>query len=132
MPPMTSPPHILVADDDGSLRVLLRHTLTRAGLTPVLVRDGAAAVAAVQQHGTTFACALLDLELPQLDGIATARALRQLAPNLPIIIMTGRVLRDTALNNGQLQSVAVLAKPFSIATLLAALEQATGLILPAS
>jgi len=83
-------PTVLIADDDEISRLLLAETLEQAGLRVVAVADGSAAlVAALEQE---FSVALLDVNMPQVDGYEVCRALRA-APDrkhLPIVMITGR------------------------------------------
>ncbi len=79
---------ILIADDDASIRGFLNERLSRAGYRVVEARDGweALAIAARQP----VALALLDVRMPNLDGIETLRRLRSQAKTtyLPVVMMT--------------------------------------------
>ncbi|CAN5436124.1 hypothetical protein BH09CHL1_BH09CHL1_17500 [soil metagenome] len=79
---------ILIADDDTAIRSFLSERLTRAGYRVVEARDGweALAIAARQP----VALALLDVRMPNLDGIETLRRLRNQpkTSDLPVVMMT--------------------------------------------
>jgi diguanylate cyclase (GGDEF)-like protein len=89
---MTAPPTapaVLVADDDEISQLFLVETLERAGFSTFAVADGAAALAAAAAR--KFSLALLDVDMPRLDGYQLCRALRA-APemkHLPIVMITG-------------------------------------------
>jgi CheY-like chemotaxis protein len=84
---------ILVADDDGVMRNLLHGLLTQAGYRVHLAHDGEDALALCSRYGPAkapAALALLDMTMPNRDGIATCRSLRQLPGwrDVPIIMVT--------------------------------------------
>jgi Response regulator containing a CheY-like receiver domain and an HTH DNA-binding domain len=85
---VTEPIKLLIADDDpillGSLRSLLGN---RADLTLVAaVANGEQAVHAVQAGGIEVA--LLDVDMPKMDGIAAARTLHSACPNVTVVMFT--------------------------------------------
>lgn len=103
--------HVLIAEDDLTLHFLFRTALSRFGYRLTFVANGAAAIAAVTADPQHFQCAVLDIMMPQVDGIESARAIQKLRPDLPIILMTGATL--SALPK-DLAIVALLEKPFPI------------------
>jgi PAS domain S-box-containing protein len=102
---------VLLAEDDPSVRRLARLTLERRGYRVLEAEDGEAAVALFERHRADVALAVLDLSMPRRDGLSTLEALRAMAPELPAVVMTGRVepLLDEATRPAR---VGVLAKPF--------------------
>jgi two-component system sensor histidine kinase RpfC len=84
------PLEVLVADDHATNRLLLRKILERAGHRIVEVEDGQAALDAIEN--TRFDIAILDRNMPEMDGAEAARAIRVLEQGqgrrLPIIIVT--------------------------------------------
>jgi CheY-like chemotaxis protein len=106
---------ILIADDDEELRRLLRHTLEKAGHDVVAVSDGLAAVRlAAQRSIDLFLC---DLCMPNLDGLVTIWHFRAGFPVVPVVAMSELV--DRLSTASKLGAAGVLAKPFSVAKLLA-------------
>jgi len=83
-------PLALVADDDDGTRLMLGEAAEQAGLAVVTVKDGRSALNV--GLSTPLAVALLDVEMPGLDGLEVCRALRQSAAarTLPIIMITAR------------------------------------------
>ncbi len=106
---------ILVVDDDAKIVQLVRTYLEREGFAVVTARDGAAALAAVREHRPRLV--VLDLMLPELDGIAVMRTVRETA-NVPILMLSARgstADRVYGMNEG---ADDYLAKPFSPAELV--------------
>jgi len=106
---------ILVVDDNADLREVLRRALERAGHQVVLAIDGARGARAWRESGADLA--LVDIHMPDMDGIELLVQLRVLAPRLPVVMMSGGdqtqwldLLQDTTL----LGAAGVLAKPFTL------------------
>lgn len=115
---------ILVADDNPLNRRLLQALLERAGHRVHLAADGREALALACRR--RFDLALLDLQMPRLDGIATARALRDQAPHLPVLGISGDLepeLRARCLAAGMRE---LLAKPVDPTRLLTLVSRTTG------
>src|SRR5579862_822500 len=109
---------ILVAEDDSVLRALYRVWLERAGYVVLDVPDGAAALD-VLERGPLPDAAVLDLDMPLVDGLAVCRYLNVRAPGISIVIATGvDGMEDEAIAAG---AAVVLAKPFGEEELLAVL-----------
>jgi DNA-binding NtrC family response regulator len=77
---------ILVTDDDPTNRRLLSAVFEAEGFEVVAVADGAAAIE--QIAASAPALALVDVRMPGLSGIETLRKIRELAPHLPVIMLT--------------------------------------------
>ncbi|MEM9186327.1 MAG: ATP-binding protein [Planctomycetota bacterium] len=89
-----SPWRVLVVEDTEVNRVLVREMLTRAGHSVVVVGDGDQAIGAFA--GENFDAVLIDLQLPGIDGVETAREIRGVAanagrPSPPMICVTAHV-----------------------------------------
>lgn len=110
---------ILIADDDPQLLRALRITLTAKGYDVVIARDGAEAVrTAIDTHPDLY---MLDLGMPNLDGIEVIHALRgwTTAPILVVSGRTGAADKVDALDAGADDYV---TKPFAMEELLARLR----------
>jgi CheY-like chemotaxis protein len=112
---------ILLVDDDPDVRRSLENALTKAGYEVVTAADGAEAVRQWRElHGGDLV--ILDMFMPEKDGLQTMIELRSHSPGVPIIAIsgggtTGRVdiLEDARL----LGAIETFEKPFSIHALLA-------------
>lgn len=108
---------ILLIEDDDSLGEGLRTALRRAALTVDWLRDGASALAALRDGGVDLA--VLDLGLPQLDGMEVIRQARRAGVTTPILVLSARERpadRALGLDAG---ADDYLGKPFDTAELLA-------------
>jgi len=108
---------VLLAEDDAMIGAGLQQGLRKAGFTVDWVQDGHSALLAVET--VAYEMLLLDLGLPQQDGMAVLNALRRKQDNLPTIIITARdALADrlTGLNEG---ADDYLVKPFALDELVA-------------
>lgn len=78
---------ILVVDDEASVRSVLRSTLERAGFTVSEASDGRQAVDLLQQEH--FDLAIVDILLPERDGLETIMFLHLERPETKVIAITG-------------------------------------------
>ena len=107
---------ILVVDDEPKIVRLARDYLEHAGFVVVTARDGREALQAVRQHRPDLV--VLDLGLPELDGLDVTRTLRR-DSNLPIVMLTARDDEIDKLLGLELGADDYLTKPFSPRELVA-------------
>jgi DNA-binding response OmpR family regulator len=110
---------ILVVDDDVKIVALVRTYLEREGLSVVTATDGRAALAAIREKRPRLI--VLDVMLPELDGLALLRIVRE-DSDVPILILSARGSaqdRVYGINEG---ADDYLAKPFSPAELVVRLK----------
>lgn len=79
---------ILVAEDNAALRLLYAIWLESAGFDVTAVADGRAALEALERRPLPDA-ALLDIEMPFVDGLSVCRYLHALDPSIRIVVVTG-------------------------------------------
>ncbi len=108
---------VLVVDDEPYVRRVARLTLESDGWEVVEAPHGRAAVDIVRERGAGLAFVLLDLLMPGLDGEETAVLLRELRPDLPIVLSTGFAAERAAERIPGLAGV--LRKPYGVDDLLA-------------
>jgi CheY-like chemotaxis protein len=108
-------PFVLVADDEPSILDITTRTITHLGLVALPVENGAAALEAVERHHPHIRCGILDIVMPVLNGVDAAYAIQQIAPDLPLILMSGMFSHQHAQAIKRLHLVALLTKPFSLA-----------------
>ena len=83
-------PRVLIVEDDPSTRELIRFHLTSAGYEIEESGEGAAAIVRAMER--VFQLIVLDLQLPDVDGIVVCRAIRHTGANreTPILMVAGR------------------------------------------
>jgi CheY-like chemotaxis protein len=122
---------VLVVDDQAFARASAAVVLRTNGFEVVGMEDGASAVKAFER--STFDVVIVDVYMPGMDGVQVIKALRQLAPHMPIVAVSGTMLRKstrTALDYfpemPALANVVRLQKPYRPPELLAAVGAAMG------
>jgi len=88
-------PRILLVEDNRVNRMVTRALLEQAGLQVAEASDGLGALKAAAAPGDPPDCILMDLELPDMDGLEATRRIRALCgPHIPILALTARLLQD--------------------------------------
>ena len=124
--PMPSQHLALVADDEAMIQTIVARVVRQLGLVALAVGDGAAAIAAVEAHRGDLACAILDIVMPIVNGVDAAHAIQRIAPDLPIVLMTGAVPAHYAERIERLGLAGMLYKPFPLAALHELIRLAVG------
>ena len=88
--------------------------------------DGEQALALCREHGDDIRLVLLDLTMPGLDGVATYRALKQLRPQLGVILCSGYSESDAAVRFHGEGLIHFLQKPYELQPLRHRIEQLLG------
>lgn len=109
--------HILVVEDEPSLRQLLANNLTFEGYTVDAVADGIPALASQQARPADLI--ILDLMLPEMDGFRVLRALRDKQDPVPVLMLTARGAENDRVQGLSLGADDYLVKPFSVLELVA-------------
>ncbi|MGC0416456.1 response regulator transcription factor [Embleya sp. AB8] len=112
--------HVLVVEDDPTIGRHLEAGLRGSGYVPVWCRTGSNALA--ESRGRAFDVVLLDLGLPDTDGIDLARRLRAELPEILIVILTARTDEIDVIAGLDAGADDYLVKPFSLTVLLARLR----------
>lgn len=115
---------VLVADDEPAFHMIIGHALATFGLASLSVNDGAAAIEAVAAHRSELQGAILDIDMPSVDGIDAAHAIQQVAPELTVMLMSAAYPVDYADRTAHLRLAGILQKPFSLAALYALIRHA--------
>ena len=103
---------ILVADDDAVARDLLVEVLTREGYRVRAAAGGAEAIRAAESE--VFDVALIDLRMPDVDGLAVLARIRALDPAPPVFILTAFAAIETAIEAIRQGAYDYLSKPFRV------------------
>ena len=111
---------ILVVEDDAANREFLRRSLEENGYEPVLA--GSLQEAEEKAQSSTFDCAILDLMLPDGDGIELIRRLKDSGFTAPILILSAKRSVDERVLGLQTGGDDYLTKPYAVAELMARLR----------
>ena len=103
---------LLIVEDDRDLARGLASSLAQSGYLTDVVHGGHAALEACQK--TAYQLVILDLGLPDLDGISVLRRLRQDAINVPVLVLTARLDVDDRVLGLDAGGDDYLAKPFAL------------------
>ncbi len=114
---------VLLVDDEDNLRWALSGWLARKGLTVATAASGEEALDMVRDD-PSIAVAVLDVNMPGLNGIETLTALRAMRPELGSVIVTGYPTVEYALEGMRLGAVEYLTKPCDIHLLFEAIQKA--------
>jgi CheY-like chemotaxis protein len=111
---------ILVIDDEETVRELTKTTLESYGYRVVTAQDGLQGIARFRENQNEIKLLVTDTDMPYMDGLGAIRAIKELKPDIPVIIASG-IKRDTS-EFQQTDSIHLkgLAKPYSIDQLLMA------------
>ncbi|MHB2148003.1 sigma-54-dependent transcriptional regulator [Calditrichota bacterium LG25] len=102
--------NLLIVDDEVSFRVHLRHVFERKGYQVAEAADGFEAIEKAKE--TLFDVVLLDIILPDIDGIEVLKQLHSSSPFTQIIMMTGNATVENAIASMKLGAYDYLVKPF--------------------
>ncbi len=115
--------HILLAEDDASMRHFLTVALERAGYAVQACEDGLEALRMIEDGGNSYDLLLADIVMPGMDGIELARKAAELCPGLKVMFITGFAavaMGQQAQNHGNTR---VLSKPFHLKELVNQIDQ---------
>jgi len=115
---------ILFVDDEEPLVDLGRRTLTALGYVVEAVTEPLVALAMVSADPERFAIVITDQTMPGMNGLVLAGLLRQIRPDLPILMMTGHNLAVTPDRAAAAGILRVLLKPTTILSLGIAVSEA--------
>ena len=104
--------NILVIDDEKLIRWSLKERMTREGHAVTEAEDGRSAAAALDAELPDLV--LLDMKLPDTDGLTILKSIQERAPELPVIIITAFSTVDTAVEAMRLGAYDYISKPFDL------------------
>lgn len=115
---------ILIIDDEANVREVIQDSLAFAEIEALCADSGPTGLALFAEKAAHIEAIILDLTMPGMDGRATLGRIRALAPTLPVILTTGLGEADLASASEQDGAIIQLAKPFTLDSLLAAVNRA--------
>jgi putative nucleotidyltransferase with HDIG domain len=124
-PPETRMPdevQILVVDDDPAIRDVLAESLGGYGYRCVTAGDGAEALVRIRDGG--FHLLVSDIDMPCMDGVSLLREVKSIRPETEVIMLTGMMDLETALQSMRMGATDYLTKPFNLEQVRITVERA--------
>ncbi|MBU0483877.1 MAG: sigma-54 dependent transcriptional regulator [Proteobacteria bacterium] len=128
---------ILIVDDEQNMRIALFEALSRNGYEVAVAENGRMALDMLRKNIPDLVVS--DIKMPEMNGIEFLRKLRQIHPDLPVVIITGYATIDTAVEAMKHGAIDYIIKPFSVEVIENTVERifqsappssAAGLVLP--
>lgn len=113
-------PYIAIVDDDGAIRTALGRALRMENYDVELFEDGTSALRQIQLRAPD--AIVLDLQLPDIDGLEICRRIRRAGDPTPILMLTARDAVNDRVEGLDVGADDYLVKPFDLAELLARLR----------
>ncbi len=111
---------VLLAEDDSNLGNLLRNYLTAKNYETMLYENGSLALQAFSSGN--FGLCILDIMMPEMDGLTLAKEIRLKDPNVPIIFLTAKNQKEDVIEGFKYGGDDYITKPFSMEELLYRIE----------
>lgn len=115
-----SAPKILYVEDDVNLGFVTTDNLNMNGYKTVYCKDGKEALEIFDKD--TFDLCILDIMLPETDGFAIARAIRERNKSIPIIFLTAKAMKEDRITGFKTGADDYITKPFNIEELVLRIE----------
>jgi DNA-binding response OmpR family regulator len=111
---------ILLAEDDSNLGILLRNYLMAKSYETTLFVNGIQALEAFSKD--VFNLCILDIMMPEMDGLSLAKEIRLTSPEIPIIFLTAKNQKEDIIEGFKSGADDYITKPFSMEELLYRIE----------
>jgi len=111
---------ILLAEDDENLGSLLREYLQAKSFEAHWLSDGEKAYKSFEKN--RYDICILDIMMPNKDGITLAREIRMIDPDMPIIFLTAKSMKEDVLEGFSVGADDYMTKPFSMEELIYRIE----------
>lgn len=112
---------ILIVDDEASIREITQTSLENYNYRTILASDGLEAIAVYREHQQAISVVLMDMMMPNLDGVSAMRALQKINPRVNIIATSGLLANKKLALDANVKTF--LLKPYTIAQLLQILTE---------
>ncbi|MDR1129631.1 MAG: response regulator transcription factor [Prevotellaceae bacterium] len=113
---------VLLAEDDENLGILLKEYLKVKDYDTDLYADGDAAFKGFRDSGGTYDICILDVMMPVKDGFTLAQEIRQMSPDIPIIFLTAKSMKEDIVKGFSSGGDDYITKPFNIEELILRIE----------
>ncbi len=109
--------HVLLVDDEETVRTLARRMLERIGYTVSTAEDGREALEVYRERMDEIDFVLLDLTMPRMDGREAFEALREMDPSVTVIVSSGYTEHEIQSRFQASRPDGFVQKPYSLTTL---------------
>lgn len=114
---------ILVIDDEEALREVIQEVLEMSDVPCICAASGQEGLEIFTTNQDRIQAVLLDVQMPLMSGQETFEHLRQLNPNLPVVLMSGRPKHVTMAQFSKWEHLWYLEKPFTLDMLSTRIEE---------
>ena len=118
---LKTPRRILVVDDEDDLRTLLSHVLSTHGYDITSASDGEEAIALLEK--VSFDVALLDIQMPNINGIEVLKFISENCPSTRAIMLTGYADLKHAMEAKEFGAQDFIGKPYKLEDILTTIER---------
>ncbi|MEZ4909702.1 MAG: response regulator transcription factor [Saprospiraceae bacterium] len=118
---MSEKSKILYVEDDETLSFVTKDNLELHGYEVIHCMDGESAVETFYKSNDFDLC-ILDVMLPKMDGFAVAEKIRNADPNIPVLFLTAKSMKEDRIHGLKIGADDYITKPFSIEELILKIE----------
>ena len=116
--------NVLVVDDDNHMRIALKESLIQAGYNVSIAEDGAQALSEIERR--MYDLVITDVKMPHVSGIDLLKRIKESAPFMPVILITGYGTIQDAVKVIKEGAYDYIQKPFNTDTLYGIVKRALG------
>lgn len=116
--------HVLIIDDERDFLSLMEKRLARRNMQVTTADNAKDGLAHLADTSMQIDVTLLDVRMPEMDGLEALHRIKQIRPHLPVILLTGHANLEVAVTGMELGAFDYLLKPVAINELIIKLEDA--------
>lgn len=110
--------HIMIVEDEAHLAIGIKYNLEAEGYLVTTISDGPSALTFIQENPASVDLIILDLMLPGMSGYDVCESLRQQGNDVPILMLSARILTEDRIRGFNVGTDVYLQKPFDLEELL--------------
>lgn len=115
--------HILVIDDQESMRSIISTVLKDKGYKVTAVDDGETALTFFKNNPDSFDLILADINMPKIDGFELLKIIKESHPKTPVVFLTGMNTEVTEIMGEKYNVDGIINKPFIVDDILATVKR---------